>query len=64
MDPRVKKSLQAMFISLLYIILFLLLMPALLKVMDQTWGKLLYALLALGAVAVAFRLRALSKHWQ
>ncbi len=36
-------------------------MPPLIRLLDDLWGKILYGVLVAGAVAVAFRLRALSR---
>jgi hypothetical protein len=59
MEPQPRKLLQTLVFAVLYAFLFLILMPPLLRVMDQSWGKALYGVLVAGAVAIAFRLRAL-----
>ena len=61
MDPKVKTCLQALIFSFMYAILFLVLLPVLLKIMDQQNGKILYGVLVAGGLAVALRLRFLSR---
>lgn len=48
----------------MYVILFLILLPPVIKLLDERAGKILYGLLVTGAVGVAFRLRFLSQHWK
>lgn len=59
MDPRIRNAFQVVIFALLYIILFLMLMPPLLKLLDSPAGKILYGVLVAGAVLVALRLRLL-----
>ncbi|HRY29268.1 MAG TPA: hypothetical protein P5079_04435 [Elusimicrobiota bacterium] len=61
MEQQTRKAFQEIIFALLYIILFLVLMPPLIRLLDDLWGKILYGVLVAGAVAVAFRLRALSR---
>lgn len=61
MDPKTKTLLQSLIFSLMYALLFLILAPPLIKLMDQRAGKVLYGLLVAGAVGVALRLRFLSR---
>ncbi len=59
MEDIPKSSLQSIVVALLYILLFLILLPTAIRFMDERWGQVLYGVLALGAVLVAFRLRML-----
>jgi len=61
LEQQTRKAFQEIIFALLYIILFLVLMPPLIRLLDDLWGKILYGVLVAGAVAVAFRLRALSR---
>ena len=63
MEPTndVKEILHALIFAVLFVMLFVILMPVLLKFMDARAGKIAYALLAAGAVALALRLRALAR---
>ncbi len=63
MDPKNKAFQQTVVFSLLYVILFLVLLPPLIKLLDGRAGKILYGVLTAGAVAVALRLRFLSRHF-
>jgi hypothetical protein len=60
-DPQTKSAFQAVIFSILFVLLFLILLPAVVKLLDETWGRVLYGVLVLGAVGVAFRLRLLAK---
>lgn len=62
MDPRIKHSFQNLIFAVLYLILFLILMPPLIKLLDERVGRVLYGVLVAGAVLVALRLRFLSRH--
>ena len=64
MEPTVKKAFQAVIFALMYLILFAILLPPVIKLLDQPMGKVLYGVLVAGAVGVAFRLRFLSQHWK
>ncbi len=61
MDPKIKRGVQTVIFGLLYVLLFLILMPSLIRLLDDRWGKILYGVLVAGAVGVAFRLRAVSR---
>jgi hypothetical protein len=60
-DPQTKSAFQAVIFSILFVLLFLILLPAVVRLLDETWGRVLYGVLVLGAVGVAFRLRLLAK---
>ena len=62
LDPITKNGFNIVIFSLLYIILFLILIPPLIKMLDDVWGKIFYGVLVAGAVVVAFRLRSLSRN--
>ena len=62
MDPKTKSILQTLIFAVLYLILFIILLPPLIKLMDEKLGKILYGVLVAGAVLVALRLRLLSRH--
>lgn len=59
MDDIPKSALQAVVFALLFILLFLILLPFVVKSLDEPSGRILYGVLSLGALLVAFRLRAL-----
>ena len=63
-DPKVKSGFHAVIFSLLYVILFVILIPPLIKVLDERQGKILYGALVAGAVLVALRLRFLARHME
>jgi hypothetical protein len=63
LDPETKRSLQAVIFCLMYVILFLILLPPLIRRLDDWVGKTLYTVLSVGAIALALRLRYLSKKW-
>jgi hypothetical protein len=62
LDPEIKSSFQAVIVAVLYVMLFVILIPPLIQLLDERWGKVLYGVLVAGAVIVAFRLRFLSRH--
>jgi hypothetical protein len=64
LEPTIKKAFQAVIFALMYLILFAILLPPVIKLLDQRMGKVLYGVLVAGAVGVAFRLRFLSQHWK
>jgi F0F1-type ATP synthase membrane subunit b/b' len=64
LDPTIKKAFQAVIFALMYVILFLILLPPVINLLDERAGKVLYGLLVAGAVGVAFRLRFLSQYWK
>lgn len=64
MEPTTKKAFQAVIFALMYVILFLILLPPVINLLDERAGKILYGILVAGAVGVAFRLRFLSQHWK
>lgn len=59
MDAKFKLLLQALVVAVLYLVLFVIVTPPLLKVLDKTFGKIIYGILVLGGVGVAVRLRQL-----
>ena len=59
MEPRSKHLLHALVVAVLYLVLFVIAMPALLKALDKTVGKIIYGILVVGGVGVAVRLRQL-----
>jgi hypothetical protein len=61
MDPRIKSALTTLTFAVLYLILFVALLPALLKILDQRPGRVLYGVLVGGAVVLALRLRTVSR---
>lgn len=60
MDTKIKPLLQALVVAVLYLILFVIITPTLLKVLDKPFGKVVYGILVLGGVGVAVRLRHLA----
>ncbi len=60
-DPEQKNAIQTLAFALLYVLFFLILLPPLMRFMDEPWGKALYGGLVVGAVGLAFRLRSLGR---
>ncbi len=63
MDPIVKKVLHTLIFSILYLLLFVIVLPPLLRVMDQLPGKIGFGVLVGGGVILAIRLRQLSQRF-
>lgn len=59
MSPEERKCLEGVVYALMYVFIFLLSLPVLVKFMDSSWSKWLYVVLGLGGVAVILRARAL-----
>ena len=60
MDPTVKTVLHTLIFSVLYLLLFVIVLPSLLRILDHASGKILFGVLVFGAVGLAIRLRQLS----
>ena len=61
MDPTVRTTLHTLIISVLYLLFFVIVLPSILRVMDQTSGKIVFGVLVGGGVILAIRLRQLSR---
>ncbi|MGQ0645513.1 MAG: hypothetical protein ACT4O3_08485 [Elusimicrobiota bacterium] len=61
MDPETKRAVHSLIFAVLYLLLFVILLPPLIRVLDQTWGRVLYGAMVAGGVAVAFRLRHIAR---
>lgn len=59
-NPNAKRLLQTLVLAVLFLLLFVILLPPLLTLLHETVGKVLYGILVAGAVALALRLRVLS----
>lgn len=57
MDTKIKPIVQALVVGVLYVVLFVIVTPPLLTVLDKPVGKILYGILVAGGVGVAVRLR-------
>jgi phosphoglycerol transferase MdoB-like AlkP superfamily enzyme len=59
LEPRddVKEVLHSLIFAVMFGLLFLILLPLVVKLIDERTGKILYGALAAGAVGVAIRLR-------
>jgi len=64
LDREIKQAFQVIIFSLLFILLFLILMPPLMGFIQERWGKILYGVLVAGAFFVALRLRLLARKFQ
>lgn len=53
-----------MIVAFLYVFLFVLLMPVLIKAMEEGWGRIVYGVLAAIGLLLAFRLRFLFRKFQ
>ena len=60
MESKIRSAIQSLIFAVLYLTLFIILMPALVKLLDIPAGKILYLSLVLGALLVAVRLRYLA----
>jgi hypothetical protein len=60
-NNEVKEALNALIFAVMFLTLFVILLPVAVKLMDGRAGKALYGVLTVGAVAVAFRLRAVAR---
>lgn len=61
MDAQVRSVLQSLIFAVLYLLLFVIALPYLLRVLDQPTGKIAFGVLVAGGVGVAIRLRQLSR---
>lgn len=61
MDPTVKTVLHTLIIAVLYLLFFVIVLPSILRLLDQTSGKIIYGVLVGGGVLLAIRLRQLSR---
>ena len=61
MDPTVRTVLHTLIISVLYLLFFVIVLPSLLRLLDQTAGKIIFGVLVGGGVVLAIRLRQLSR---
>ncbi|MBK8575797.1 MAG: hypothetical protein IPN90_09010 [Elusimicrobia bacterium] len=61
MDPTVKDILKTLIVSVLYLLLFVVTLPLLLRVLDQTAWKFVFGGLVFCGVGLAIRLRQLSR---
>jgi hypothetical protein len=63
LDPTIRTVLQNLIFAVLYLILFVILLPSLIRLLDQTAGKIAYGVLVAGGVGLALRLRQLSRRF-
>lgn len=56
MNPT-KTALRVLILSQVFTLFFLIFMPVLVKLLNDTWGRILYTLLSLTAVGLALALR-------
>ncbi|TXH26015.1 MAG: hypothetical protein E6Q99_05190 [Elusimicrobia bacterium] len=61
MDPNVKALLHTLVAAVMYLLLFLIVLPPLMEILGRPAGRALYGLLVVGGVAFGFRLRTLAK---
>lgn len=59
MTPEERQCMEAMVYALMYVFIFLLFIPVLVKFMERGWAKWVYCGLALGGLVLIVRLRAL-----
>jgi hypothetical protein len=52
-----KRILHLVIVAQVFSLLFLILMPVLIGILNDRWGKLLYCILVIGAVGLAMALR-------
>jgi hypothetical protein len=52
-----KTTLRLLILSQVFTLFALILMPVLIRVLNETWGRVLYTLLALAAIGFALALR-------
>lgn len=63
MDPTVRTVLHTLIFSVLYLLFFVIVLPSLLRVLDQSSGKIVFGALVFGGVVLAIRLRHLSRRF-
>lgn len=61
MDPNLKSLVHTLVFAVLFLILFVMLLPPLLHVLNRPEGRAVYGVFVAGAVAIAFRLRVLTR---
>jgi len=59
MSPEERKCLEGLVYALMYIFIFLLSFPVLIKFMETAWSKWIYGALALGGLFIIIRVRVL-----
>lgn len=63
MDPTIRTVLHTLIFSVLYLLFFVIVLPSLLRLLDQTSGKIIFGVLVGGGVILAIRLRQLSRQF-
>lgn len=63
MEPRdpIKDAVHSLIAVVMFLMLFVLVLPVLIKTLDGAAGKAVYGVFAFGAVAAAFRLRQIAR---
>lgn len=61
MDPNVKTLLNTLVATVFYLLVFMIVLPPLLNVLNLPLGRALYTLLVVTGIALGFRLRLLAK---
>ena len=56
MNPN-KTALRVLIVSQVFTLFFLVLMPVLVRLLNDTWGRVMYTLLSLAAIGLALALR-------
>jgi hypothetical protein len=52
-----KTTIRLLILSQVFTLFFLIFMPVLIRLLNDMWGRVLYTLLALGAIGMALALR-------
>lgn len=63
MDPTVRTVLHTLIFSVLYLLFFVIVLPSVLRLLDQSSGKMVFGGLVSGGVILAIRLRQLSRRF-
>jgi hypothetical protein len=61
LEPHLKSLLNTLVATAMYLLLFLIVLPPLIELLERPLGRVLYGALVAGGVAFGFRLRALAK---
>jgi hypothetical protein len=61
LEPHLKSLLHTLVATAMYLLLFLIVLPPLMELLERPLGRVLYGALVAGGVAFGFRLRALVK---
>jgi hypothetical protein len=56
MNPN-KTALRVLILAQVFTLFFLIFMPVLVRVLNETWGRVVYTLLSLGCIGLALGLR-------